>query len=1101
MAKIKTLMLKGFKSFNRKTVLRFPRGLNLILGANGSGKSNLIDGLCFVLGKTSKKELRAEKLDHLIFKAGNKISKYAKVEVTFDNSDKTFPVETKDVKVSRTILPDGTSLFRISGKRTTLNHVRDLLGFAKIDPSGYNIVLQGDVINFAEMSPVERMDIVKDISGIGVYEDKKDKALGELRKVNEKLKEAGILLSERERYLRELENQKKQAEKHLELQDRLKYKNACYFWKLIENQNKLEQNLIKEIEKEQEKIKIIDNKIEKITENLSKNKLRIKEIRDVEEKKKEVVLAKELESLKANKVSLTESLERDKKDLDNLLQRKEKILLNIERNKKEFDDLQKKFQTNEKVLTDLAKKIQDNELELSAARGFDEKYLKIREELLTLGSVKEKLAKKEILKQELNKLTDDKKKKAEDINKISSSTEDIQKIHEKTLKELDKAESEILKTEREVEEINTKKKIALESLSRGTKEILKLKDKIQGIHGTVGQLAHIPEDFSLSLRVAAGSKINYIVVDNPKVAEECINQLREEKLGIATFVPLDKIKHKEITKTEKMFLKMEGIIGFALSFLKFKKEYENLFKYIFGSTLLVKDLKIARKVGFGNLRMVTLEGDLIETHGIITGGWRREIMGFNIEELDLKLENLNKILPKLNERQIRLVSTKKEIESNLIGLKEKQAEQKSEFLILERRIKELNLEFGLIKENEDLTMVKEKIKELEKNQKKIESLPHKLPKEELQKIEEKHKALAGQRENLIIENNTIDRQINKVLKVEIGDLKNIVPKVEKEYEKLKQEIEGKEKKLNEIISLLKEREKTSIVFTKEHLKLKKELFSTEKGNELFEQKIKNFTENKNKVLLQINKIEIRKAEIISKKEGYSQRYKEFECIEIKEVAESPDMLKEQVEKLKEHLTKLGPVNMLALERYNQIQEEFGKVDDKVKKLISEREDILKMITEIENKKKETFLETFNQISSNFKKTFSKLSPGGDANLLLENPDNIFDGGVDINVKPQGKPVLSVIAASGGEKTITALSLLFAIHEYEPSPFYVFDEVDAALDKENSKIVAELVKKLSKDNQFIVITHNDTTIKYGDRIYGCTMVEGETKLIGLELPKA
>jgi chromosome segregation protein len=209
-------------------------------------------------------------------------------------------------------------------------------------------------------------------------------------------------------------------------------------------------------------------------------------------------------------------------------------------------------------------------------------------------------------------------------------------------------------------------------------------------------------------------------------------------------------------------------------------------------------------------------------------------------------------------------------------------------------------------------------------------------------------------------------------------------------------------------------------------------------------------------------------------------------------------LEDLIRKIEKELATIGLVNLKSIEEFDKFRTEFDEYKAKYEKILEEKKAVLDMIMKIEEKRKEVFLKCLREISNEFNNIFVKMT-NGTASLELENPQNI-ESGLLIRASPRGKNVLNLDSMSGGEKSLTALAFLFAIQNYRPAPFYVLDEIDAALDKENSRIVAELIKKLSKDNQFIVITHNDHTIRFGDRVYGVSMIDGESKIMGIELPK-
>jgi len=211
-----------------------------------------------------------------------------------------------------------------------------------------------------------------------------------------------------------------------------------------------------------------------------------------------------------------------------------------------------------------------------------------------------------------------------------------------------------------------------------------------------------------------------------------------------------------------------------------------------------------------------------------------------------------------------------------------------------------------------------------------------------------------------------------------------------------------------------------------------------------------------------------------------------------------DDLKLRVKQAEKELVHMGNINMRALEVYEEIHEEYAKVVEKLSKLKSEKNDVLFMMQEIETKKKAVFMKTFKNVSATFSNIFSQLSTKGDAEAVLENPENPFEGGVDIRVKLVGSKYLDLKSLSGGEKTLTSLAFIFALQEYDPSPFYLLDEVDAALDKRNADLLSRLISKYSKDAQYIVISHNDAVISEAEQIYGVSMQDGISKIVSLKI---
>jgi chromosome segregation protein len=822
--RIEKLELQGFKSFAKKTLVTFPSNFSVIAGPNGSGKSNILDAICFVLGRTSAKSLRADRMMEMIFHGAKTKppAEIAKVSLYFDNSEKEFPIEEDKVMLTRKINQKGISIYKLNGRTVTRETIQEVLRPARIHSEGHNIILQGDVTDVIEMSPLERREIMDEISGVKEFDEKREKAQRELMTVEERLKESNIILIEKRSSLERLESERKAAQQYQKLTGEL---------------DKLRASLAKErLQNAEEAMGKLDKKINEITSG---------------------EIDKELEGMD-----------------------------------KEIEELEKKREVVSKRLFDRSKDI---------------------------AIIKEV----ERIKAEINR-----KKDKVEINKMEIGRLD-----------------ELLKR---LEMIRQKEMEG--SISRAVQEVLKL--GWTGIYGTVAYLSSVPSDYQTAIEIAAGPHLYDVIVSNQNIAIECVNYLKKNRIGRATFLPLDKIRPRDSNHLKK-FLGKESVVGIAIDLIKFDNKYFNAFSFVFGETLIVDKIETSRKLGIGEARYVTLDGDLAERSGAIIGGFYSGRKVFTETE-DIKNYSLRKS------------QMEKEIE---------------------------NLEVEIIR-------------------------------------------------------------------------------LSKEFEHLSTEEQVGSK---EIVEMQKERE----IIEQKYDSMKA------KRKRLFEEKMNSQEE--------INKLRIKKARLEAELDNVKLEFENYKKSETYQL--SPSILENKINETMSAISVLGAINMKALEEYSQQKIIHDELKEKVDKLSDERNKILEIMAEIEGKRKDVFMKTLEGIREQFKVVFKDLM-GGEADIRLIGG---MDSGLLIEANPTGRKLLNIDSMSGGEKTLTALAFLFAIQRFKPAPFYILDEIDAALDKPNTKKTVELIKKYSPHSQFIVISHNETTMQAADCVYGVSMSEGESQLIGIKMP--
>ncbi len=954
MTYIKKLAMKGFKSFARETILHFDKHVVTIVGPNGSGKSNLTDALCFVLGRLSIKSIRAAKASHLIF-SGNKDYKpaaIAYVEITLDNENKTFALDTNEIIIRRTVKKNGQSTYRINNEVKTRQEVLELLSQAGIDPHGFNIILQGEIERFVKMPADERRKVIEEVAGISVYEMRKEKSLRELEKTQEKLKQVNAILRERTNYLKNLENEREQALRYQKLQETVKKCRASIINKNIQEKDKFLNEIIKNIEDKNKSIEKTQLQIQKTQAEINHLNQKADEISKTIQKSsglEQDALNREISILRQEIAGSGARKEHFENQLLDLGRRKENLEQSIISYEREIAEM-----THEKG-KNIKKELEKKKVQLEEIEETKRKYFSLKSNLSSVNfQIDDKKRQIQNLKNESNLLLS----QLEEIESEIKIKEPLEQ-HKQTLTQLN---------------INIEKN--KEITNKIEQEILE-KEKLLAINERITE-----ESEKIKSEV---SRLDICPLCRTKITQEHIDHVVEKS-------------DKDIANSKKIISETKEKIQTKKSELKEIKE------------------KIAKQILEINNRSI----DIVK-----------------IQSINDKKQQL-----KRNNEQI------SNSESELKSLEEK----KSSF--------------------------EKKVSITKMSEEQYEAL--KLEVNELQRSEER---------NLGIEITQKQRELDRIklaIKQNLRDNEEITENLSE----IQQDLEEKQE-------IVEKKEEQAEILKKKYQKMfeeKNQLQDTTRfleTNLLKQQNEKRIQEN------ELNNHNIEKAQITAKIDTLKEDLKEFHGTEL--INMPIDKLKQKLENAEIILQRIGSVNMRSLEVYDGIKAEYDKITEKVTQLEKEKEEILTIIAQIDRKKRKTFIQTLEQINSSFSENFSQLSTKGIVYMEPQDKKEIFNAGLDILVKVGQGKYFDVTSLSGGEQTLVALSLIFAIQELNPYCFYIFDEIDAALDRRNSEKLAYLLKKHMKHGQYLIITHNDSIISESSNIlYGVSMQEGISKVLSLEI---
>ncbi len=1102
MTYIKTIELDNFKSFSGHVKLDFVNGFNIVAGANGSGKSNIIDALMFVFGGASKKEMRSDLLTDLIFNGGKLRSpaESAKVTLTLDNSDGGLKgYEEKEVSISRKIDKSGKSVFRINGKASTREEILNLLSVIKVKQDSFNIIPQGRINDIINASNEERLSLVNEISGISVFEDKKSKAMLEMKKVEDNISKIETVLNEKKKLMEKLQKEKEKASEFADLKARqfnllakqsfIKRKAA---WESLEKVV----NQIKEVEsKNQEATRIneeINVKIRGITAEINRINTEA-ESKGEEEITRTEKLAKELDTniARSSTVQQTnkEQIEKIEQSLKDLVKSRTELSEELEKEYSDIRSLSDQSSSLEAKRSQIVDEINDAERTLKEAEQVEKDISRLNAELYEAKLALTNYPQLSEFQNQLSELTQKyeslEASKRDYTIKFSSLNPEVEQLRASIKKEGDSIYW--------LRETLFSQKNQLSSQNKAIDAVNKLKKGINGIHGTVSELFTIKSDeYSIPISRSIGRRGEFIVVDNEDVASECIKAIKAAKMGTFNFIPLNKISFFNLPQKPES----DGVIDFTINLVEFGESVSNAMKFVFGDTLLVKDIDTSKGL-INKFRLVTMDGTVIEKTGVISGG---SFEPFNISSAMKKISDLNKSISERSElkesQEKELLEKESLLGSLMASIKSCEFEMsqlKPEIDSLSRKVSGFS---GSEKEISDrIQKLEETIRSAEgrpdvKNSIKIDPAKHK---KEIEYLDAQIKEV--QLKMIALNNKT-----EHISKAELSNLNKRIADLEKEKDRFSRDNEELEKTLSSLHSELekvtKDLDRKSSDLTA--LRKKRDQLSKETA-ELNEERDKALGKSK-AIADEINKLHVSEAELRTKYEIADEEFKKYSEAKI-EIAEGEtfEKITKELSSVTSKVNSFGPVNELALETFNSTLTEYNEFSEKLAKVNEEKDRVNQIILEIDERKKEAFTKTLTEINTVFSKVYSSFT-NGKAELSPDTPEDMFSGGLDILIDLPNKKVHNVRGLSGGEKSIVALSLILAISRYIDVPFYVLDEVDAALDSLNSSKFSEIARAYSEKTQFIVISHNENTLINSDVIYGVTMTsDGLSKVVSVKLP--
>lgn len=1180
---MKRLELAGFKSFADKTELEFVQGITGVVGPNGSGKSNISDAIRWVLGEQSAKSLRGGKMEDIIFAGSDarKAVNYGEVSLTLDNTDQALSLDYSEVTVTRRVHRNGDSDYLINKQPCRLKDITELFMDTGIGKEAYSIIGQGRIEEILSTRSEDRRGIFEEASGIVKYKSRKKEARRKLEDTEQNLLRIHDLVSELEDQIEPLKEQSAKAKHFIELKDTLKSKEISMYVFQIEQ-------IHRSWTETNERLTLLKSEQLKLSSVVSKHDAELEKHR-LESRRLEV----ELEQLQTALLQISEELEKCEgygellKERDkNLKQNREQLTISAATATKRIADklnemtlYETKHQTIQAELAKLKAGLYAEEERLLGVAGgtSSETEERLKGELLEIlnemaqfrNEIRYAEQQTETIGRRMERLNEDGSKWTEQKETVEQRKKELNAAIEATVAEisdirnkyialgdtqrttqtmLDQVQQTLRKWEQKMDALVSRKDTMQEmqndydGFMHGVKEVLKARGKadgLKGVRGAVAELVKVPQELETAMETALGAALQHIVMDNELTAREAIGFLKKRQLGRATFLPLDVIKGRYISESDKRsIVSAEGFVGIGAELVSFEPTYEGIVYSLLGNVVIAQTLEQANRIAARcqyRFRIVTLDGDVVNAGGSMTGGSVQKkgasLLGRQrqIDQLEDEIATTTK---QISELRNKLFDLKKDL--TLAGQSIEQLRESSE----QKRLEEQQLRAELNQLETEMRHAEEQLLLFAQDRGVYEKeiAEHARAKAAAESKLAEHQT-GEQRLHQMIRDAELSRKANESAKEELQsqmtDMKVKVAALSQEQQSLseqlariKEELRHEEQELGRTKQLLKQADSDAETNQQESVKQIEDLNHYRIKRQQYTEQIDFKRAERTEWLGQLEqgenetkeqRTELRQVEDKLRHTEVSAGRLDVELENLlKKLAEEYDLSFElakerypvpedvlgtqnSVRDLKRQIAALGIVNLGAIEEYERVSERYSFLSEQKQDLIEAKTTLYQVIREMDDEMSKRFRSTFEAIRGHFVVVFARLFGGGRADLVLAEPDNILESGVDIVAQPPGKKLQNLQLLSGGERALTAIALLFAILLVKPVPFCVLDEVEAALDEANVSRFAQYLRDFSQETQFIVVTHRKGTMEEADVLYGVTMEEGGvSKLVSVRL---
>lgn len=1169
--------MQGFKSFADPVNIELNDGVTCIIGPNGSGKSNISDALRWVLGEQSSKQLRGNKMQDVIF-AGTATRKprgMAEVTLVIDNSSGILPLEYKEVAVTRRMYRSGESEYLINGNNCRLKDIRELFMDTGIGVDGYSIIGQGKIAEIVSTKPENRRQIFEEAAGVVLYKSRKSEAESKLKTAQDNLDRVKDIINEIEGRIGGLKEDSEKASEYIELRDRYKTLGINIILhnlegleksvsagkeELIQLDNKLKETTEKSLELESvieqqrlndaelnEKINDANKQLlEKIDElniissggqlnaeklsNIENELIRLNADIDEYASKLEAENA-ELNELCNSDTSLNEALKSVKTDYDNAVVKYNEDVakltsanLEIENSKERIIDLNNKnitinaeintLENYKKTLADRRNSIEED------YSGRDAKEQENRAKLAELNNRLEEAEK------ELSSSTS---KLEEMSNKILSINTDIMKFSESIDENVAKS-NRIAARKSTIEEMEHN----YEGYNNAVRMLMQ--KSMGGIVGTVSDLIDVPSGYEVAIETALGNNLQNIVCKDDASAKNAIAWLKSAKAGRATFLPVESI-HADRIALESSVKSASGYIGLASEMVKADSKYNEIVDYLLCRVIIADNMDNAvniSKMRVGGFKIVTIDGEVINSYGAITGG---------------KFANKTANLLDRKKEIVELTNEIASLESDIKKLKDERdnARSEQEKLAVSRnelnaKLQQLEIDYNVLKSDRDhaAELVNNDSNANDKYENEVRTIASDIARadEMIEKYRAQINDAKSESESLEI---SVDKMLDEAdslksvveddnetiveLKIKMSEHDTKVLAQNEMIERVKDSVQELEANLQEDKERRAELEKQRNLLTSSGAQssekeetLKSEKLALEELLEEFSKKIDaNRMDNEDSIraqkanneALENTRDEKYRLEVKTTRNETlldTQKEKLWEEFEVS-YAEALDLKDDnfaitagnkESREIKLRMAELGDVNIGAIEEYKVVSKRYEFMTAQEADITKAMNELKEIISNMDKTIKVKFKENFDEVVVNFENAFRELFGGGYAELRLEDENNPLESGIEITAQPPGKKLKNINLLSGGEKTLTAIALMFAVLKAKPTPFVILDEVEAALDEVNIERFSDYLKNF-QNIQFALITHQKATMEHADVLYGVTMPEqGISKMLSLKL---